>query len=340
VVTLTDVQYRQLGTTGLTVSAIGFGCWEMGNPDYGRSDDQEMIAAVHRAIELGVTLFDTAPNYGFGGSEEVLGRALEARRKDIVLVSKVGITWDPVTRTTKFDGRYSTIKRINEESLRRLGTDHLDLVLMHWPDPETPIAETMRALEELRSEGKALHVGVSNFSAYELREARKHAPICANEVGYNLFDRRWEHEMFPTADELGIGIMAYGPMAHGLLTGTLPRENAFDERDWRREGNIFGQRLFGPNLSANLDVADNLLTVADRIGTSLPLLALAWVLRNPSVSVALSGCRSPREIEENIRALEVTLDAEALAAIDQALTAAKGQTQVVPGRHHLPPNPA
>jgi aryl-alcohol dehydrogenase-like predicted oxidoreductase len=331
------VQYRDLGSSGLSVSAIGFGCWEMGNPEYGQSDDSEMIAAVHRAIELGVTLFDTAPNYGFGGSEEVLGRALGARRKDIILVSKVGITWDPVTHTTKFDGRYSTIKRLNEESLRRLGTDHLDLVLMHWPDPETPIAETMRALDELRAEGKALHVGVSNFSAYELREARTYAPICANEVGYNLFDRRWEREMFPTADELGIGIMAYGPLAHGLLTGTLARENTFDERDWRRLGNIFGQRLFGPNLGQNLDVADKLLGIADRIGTSLPLLALAWVLRNRSVSVALSGCRNPREIEENVRALDVELDAQVLAEIDQALTGATGQTSVVPGRHHLPP---
>jgi aryl-alcohol dehydrogenase-like predicted oxidoreductase len=296
-----------------------------------------MIAAVNRAIDLGVTLFDTAPNYGFGGSEEVLGRALGARRKDVILVSKVGITWDPVTFTTKFDGRYSTLKRINEESLRRLGTDYLDLVLMHWPDPETPIEETMRALEELRVEGKALHVGVSNFSAYELREARRHAPVCANEVGYNLFDRRWEHEMFPTAQELGIGVMAYGPMAHGLLTGTLSRKNTFDERDWRRHGNIFGQRLFGPNLDQNLDVVDNLLTVADRLGTSLPLLALAWVLKNPAVSVALAGCRSPREIEENVRALDVNLDAETLAEIDHLLASAAGQTTVVPGRHHTPP---
>jgi aryl-alcohol dehydrogenase-like predicted oxidoreductase len=331
------MEHRLLGNTGLNVSAIGFGCWEMGNPEYGSSDDNEMIAAVHRAIDLGVTLFDTAPNYGFGGSEEVLGRALGARRKDIVLVSKVGITWDPVTHTTKFDGRYSTIKRINEESLRRLGTDHLDLVLMHWPDPETPIAETMRALEELRTEGKALHVGVSNFSAYELREARKYAPICANEVGYNLFDRRWEREMFPTAQELGIGIMAYGPMAHGLLTGTMPRQNAFDERDWRRHGNIFGQRLFGPNLEHNLDVVDRLLSVADRIGTSLPRLALAWVLRHPAVSVALAGCRTPREIEENVRALEVPLDAAVLAEIDGLMADAAGQTDVVPGRHHVAP---
>jgi len=330
------VQQRKLGNTGLSVSAIGFGCWEMGNQEYGSSNDNEMIAAVHRAIDLGVTLFDTAPNYGFGGSEEVLGRALGARRKDIILVSKVGITWDPVTHTTKFDGRYSTLKRINEESLRRLGTEYLDLVLMHWPDPETPIEETMRALEELRTEGKARHVGVSNFSAYELRVAQRHAPICANEVGYNLFDRRWEHEMFPTAQELGVGIMAYGPMAHGLLTGTLPRQNAFDERDWRRHGNIFGQRLFGPNLDQNLDVVDRLLTVADRIGTSLPLLALAWVLRNPAVSVALAGCRSPREIEENVRALDVTLDASTLGEIEQIMTGAAGQTDVVPGRHHTP----
>jgi aryl-alcohol dehydrogenase-like predicted oxidoreductase len=331
------VDYRTLGDSGPTVSAIGFGCWEMGNPEYGTSDDSQMIAAVHRAIDLGVTLFDTAPNYGFGGSEEVLGRALGSRRNEIVLVSKVGISWDPVTLTAKFDGRYSTLKRINEESLRRLGTDHLDLVLMHWPDPETPIEESMRALEELRSEGKALHIGVSNFSAYELREARQHAPVCANQVGYNLFDRRWEHEMFPTAQELSVGIMAYGPMAHGLLTGTLPRQNAFDERDWRRHGNVFGQRLFGPNLERNLDVTDKLLTVADRIGTTLPLLALAWVLRNPAVSVALSGCRSPREIEENVRALDVRLDATTLAEIDQVMTGAVGQSDVVPGRHHMPP---
>src|SRR5437870_9015911 len=227
----------------------------MGNPDYGRSDDDEMIAAVNRAIDLGVTLFDTAPNYGFGGSEEVLGRALGARRKDIILVSKVGITWDPVTHTTKFDGRYSTLKRINEESLRRLGTDHLDLVLMHWPDPETPIEESMRALEELRQEGKALHVGVSNFSPYELREARKYAPICANQVGYNLFDRRWERQMFDTALRIGVGIMAYGPMAHGLLTGTMGSGHTFEENDWRGRGLIFGQDLFGPEtLPKNLRV--------------------------------------------------------------------------------------
>ena len=205
------MQQRNLGNTGLRVSAIGFGCWEMGNPDYGSSDEGEMIAAVHRAIDLGVTLFDTAPNYGFGGSEQVLGRALGARRKDIILVSKVGITWDPVTLTTKIDGRYSTIKRINEESLQRLGTDHLDLVLMHWPDPETPIAETMRALEELRTEGKALHIGVSQlFAVRAARGARARAHL------------RQPGRLQPVRPALGAGDVLHGPGARHRRDGLRP----------------------------------------------------------------------------------------------------------------------
>jgi aryl-alcohol dehydrogenase-like predicted oxidoreductase len=152
-----------------------------------------------------------------------------------------------------------------------------------------------------------------------------------------MFDRRWEREMFQTAQEIGVGVMAYGPMAHGLLTGTLPRENTFDEKDWRRNGFLFGQRLFGPNLGTNLDVVDKLAGVAADLGTTLPRLALAWVLRSPAVSVALSGCRSPREIEENVEALDVQLPESALVEIDAIMAASAGQTDVVPGRHHLPP---
>ena len=331
------MEYRKLGDTGLTVSAIGFGCWEMGNPNYGSTEDDEVIAAVHRAMELGVTLFDTAPNYGFGGSELVLGRALKGRRDDVVLVTKVCTTWDPVTFTTKIDGRYSTIKRMCEESLQRLQTDRVDLLLVHWPDADTPLAETMRALDELRQEGKTLHVGVCNYSAYELREASKLAPLCANQVGYNLFDRRWEYEMFPTAREVGAGVMAYGPMAHGLLTGALARGHAFDSRDWRRHGLLFGQRLFGPNLDTNLDVVDKLSGVAADLNTTLPRLALSWVLRDPTVSVALSGCRTVAEIEENVEAASVKIPDAVLAEIDTVMSSAAGQTTVVPGRHHQPP---
>jgi aryl-alcohol dehydrogenase-like predicted oxidoreductase len=331
-----DVDYRKMGDSDLTVSAIGFGCWEMGGPHYGGTDEAEVTAAILRAIDLGVTLFDTAPIYGFGGSEEVLARALGSRRKDIILVSKAAITWDPVTFTSKFDTRYSTVKRGAEESLRRLGTDHLDLLLIHWPDPETPIDETMRALEELRQEGKTRYVGVSNFTSYELSQSKKLTPICTNQVGYNLFDRRWEREMFPTARELGVSVMAYGPMAHGLLTGTFTKDTTFDPRDWRYQGSLFGQRLFGPNLARNVEVVDQLKGVAAELGTSLPRLALAWVLRNPTVAVALSGCRKPSEIEENVQALAVKLPDDALNAIEQILKGAAGPVDTVPGRHHQP----
>ncbi len=331
------MQYRNFGTSDLKVSAIGFGCWEMGGDHYGGTDDGEVTKAIHRAIDLGVTLYDTAATYGFGGSEIVLGKALGARRKDIILVTKCGIDWDPVSHTRKYDSRYSTVKRTTEASLKRLGTDHLDLQLIHWPDADTPIEEAMRALNDLVKEGKTRYIGVSNYVSHELREARKHAPIVANQVGYNMFDRRWEREMFPTAREIGVGVMGYGPMAHGLLTGAFKRDESFKDGDWRKAGVIFGQTLFGPNLGKNLDVVDGLGKVASDLGTSLPRLALAWVLRNPALTVALSGCRSVAEIEENVKALEVKIPEDALARIDALLKNAVGQIDTVPGRHHAPP---
>ena len=199
---------------------------------------------------------------------------------------------------------------------------------------------TWSALPSARSSSSApivSAIGVSNFTAYELRESRRHAPICANQVGYNLFDRRWEREMFPTALELGIGVMAYGPMAHGLLTGAMGRETKFQPTDWRASGLLFGQALFGPeNLPQNLEVVERLKAVALQLDTTLPRLALAWVLRQPAVSVALSGCRTTHEIEENVRALDVSLSSEVLAQIDQIVAGAAGQVQEVPGQHHLP----
>jgi aryl-alcohol dehydrogenase-like predicted oxidoreductase len=330
------MEYRRMGDSALEVSAIGFGCWELGGT-YGAIDEVAATAAIHRALDLGVTLFDTAPGYGLGHSEAVLGRALGSQRKDIVLVSKTAVSWDPVTFTRKMDSRYSTVKGIAEQSLTRLGTDHLDLLLIHWPDIDTPLEETMRALTDLVSEGKTRYIGVSNYTPYELKESKKFAPICANQVGYNLFDRRWERQMFPTAQELGIGVMAYGPLAHGLLTGAMSRETSFTGKDWRAAGLVFGQPLFAPeNLSQNLDVVDALKGVASRLDTTLPRLALAWTLRHPAVSVALSGCRTSFEIEENVHALDVTLPSDVLAEIDQIMTGAAGQVDKLPGLHHLP----
>jgi len=330
------MEYRSFGESGLQSSAIGFGCWEMSGL-YGAFDNAEIVAAVHRAIDLGVTLFDTAPTYGFGQSEEILGQALGARRKDVVLVSKTAISWDPRSQTRKYDSRYTTVKTINEASLKRLGTDYLDLLLIHWPDADTPLAETMEALNDLVKEGKTRYVGVSNYTAFELEESRKTAPICANQVGYNLFDRRWERQMFPTALGLGIGIMAYGPMAHGLLTGTMRPGHQWDANDWRGRGTIFGQDLFGADtLPRNLAVVDQLGRIAERLDTSLPRLALAWVLCHPAVTVALSGCRRPSEIEEDVKALDVKLDAGVLSEIDGIMRGAAGQVEHLPSRHHEP----
>ena len=325
------MQNRRMGDSDLEVSAIGFGCWEMGGNQYGAVDGREEARAVHRAIDLGVTLFDTAAIYGHGHSEEVLGRALGARRREVVLVTKGGLGWKEVGGPIRRDDSYASLLEDMDGSLRRLGTDYVDLYLIHWPDPRTAIEETMEALNELRRAGKARYVGVSNYSADQLREARRTAPICANQVGYNLFDRRWERQMFPTAQELGIGIMAYGPMAHGLLTGAFTKETTFVEWDWRSRGTAFGQALFTPeNFPRNVEVAERLKAVAVRLGTTLPKLAIAWVLQHPAVAVALSGTRKPAEIEHNVGALDVQLSRRDLDEIETIMSGAAGQVEAIP----------
>ncbi len=325
------MQYRKMGSSDLEVSVIGFGCWEIGGR-YGSFDEQEVIDAVHRAVDLGVTLFDTALGYGAGKSEELLGRALGSKRKDVIVVTKGALPTRPGQKERR-DARYASIMQDIEDSLSALRMDYVDLYLQHWPDPETPIEESMRALEEIRRSGKARYVGVSNFHPHMLVEARKTAPIVTNQVGYNLFDRRWERQMFPTARELGIGIMAYGPMAHGLLTGAFTKDTAFDENDWRRNGVIFGQRLFAPeHLGRNVEVVEQLKDVARDLDTPLAPLAIAWTLRDPIVAVALSGTRRRQEIEENVRAVALIekLTPEVLQRIDAIMADAAGQTQELP----------
>ncbi len=277
-----------------------------------------------------MTLFDTALGYGAGRSEALLGRALGARRREAIVVTKCGLPTRPGQKERR-DGRYASLMQDIDDSLRSLQMDAVDLLLHHWPDPETPIEESMRALADIQRAGKARYVGVSNYHPSMLREAKRHAPIITNQVGYNLFDRRWERQMFPTARELGLGVMAYGPMAHGLLTGAFTADTAFDEKDWRRRGVIFGQELFTPeHLPRNVAVVSQLAEVARELGTPLAPLAIAWVLRDPIVSVALSGTRRSEEIEENVKALDVNLTPDVLARIDGIIAAAAGQTDALP----------
>jgi len=323
------VQYRKMGNSDLEVSVIGFGAWEIGG-QYGSYVENEVIDAVARSLDLGVTLFDTALAYGAGQSEELLGRALGSRRNEAIVVTKCGLPTRPGLRARR-DGRYETLMDDIDHSLKSLKMDHVDLLLQHWPDPETPIEESMRALVDIQKAGKARYVGVSNYHPDMLHEARKHAPIVTNQVGYNLFDRRWERHMFPTARDLNISIMAYGPMAHGLLTGAFTRDTKFEENDWRRRGMIFGQALFTPeNFPHNISVVEQLAELAREAGASLAPLAVAWVLRDPLVAVALSGTRRPQEIEENVKALDVKLTPDLQARIDQILQQAQGQVETLP----------
>ena len=324
------MEYRALGKSALHVSAVGFGCWEMAGEVYGHIDQDEVIRAVHRALDLGVTLFDTSPGYGSGRSEETLGRALRGHRTEAVITTKCGQYWSPEHGWYR-DSSRATIFRSIDDSLRRLQTEYVDLLLIHWPDTTHSFAEAMGALNDVVRAGKARYVGVSNFRSDQLRACAALAPLVVNQVGYNLFDRRWEREMFPTARSLGIGIMAYGPLAHGLLTGTFSAETVFEPSDWRALGDVFGQPLFRPdNFAQNLRVVEQLKELARTIGTTLPRLALAWVLRHPQVGSALCGTRRPEELEENVAALDVHLSEVILQEIEAIMSGAAGQTDQVP----------
>jgi aryl-alcohol dehydrogenase-like predicted oxidoreductase len=325
------MEYRRLGISDLTVSAVGFGCWPMGGTQYGPVEDADEVRAVQHALDQGITLFDTAAGYGQGHAEEVLGRALGRRRNEAIVVTKCGLVWDPEASRFRRDSTRANLMSEIDASLRRLGTEYVDLYLIHWPDPETPFAESMAALQEIVRAGKARHIGVSNFKAEQLRECRELAPLVADQVGYNLFDRRWEREVFPTCRELGVGVMAYGSLCHGLLTGAWTPGATFVDWDWRSKGSVFGQKLFeGENFLRNLEVVERLKEVARAKGTTLPCLALAWVLDNPAVSVALVGFRTPDEVDGSLRVTDLRLDASDRRRIDAIMQDAAGQTTEVP----------
>ncbi|MBI4640931.1 MAG: aldo/keto reductase [Candidatus Tectomicrobia bacterium] len=292
------MEYRTFGKTGLQVSAIGFGCWEMGGT-YGYFDEGEITRAIHKALDLGINCFDTAEAYGRGQSETLLAKALGNRRKDIILVTKFGIGYEG-----KRDSSRARAMRAIEESLSRLNTDHVDVYLVHWPDVNTAFEETMRALDEIVRQGKARFVGVSNFTIAQMQECMRARDFEVYQVGYHLFDRRMEKEIFPFCAEQNIGVMGYGSLAHGLLTGAFTEETSFEESDWRSRGGLFGLRLFeGEKFKQNVRAVNELKAIAARRGKKVAQLALAWGLSNPTLSMALVGARKPEEVEENMGAL-------------------------------------
>ena len=328
------MEQRTFGTTALAGSAIGLGTWPIGGARYGPSDDRAALDAMRAALDCGVICFDTAPSYGNGHAEVLLGQGLGNRRKDVVVVTKGGLIWDAKSVVTGRDSGRRNLAAQIDASLKRLRTDYLDLYLIHWPDPNTPIEETAGALEQFVRAGKTRYVGVSNFHAAQLRAcagALRGVPLAASQVGFSLFDERWARETFDTCQALGAGVMAYGPLAHGLLTGTLTRSTVFDPTDWRAAGTVFGQPLLAADhLDRNLAVVDRLALVAQRQGVTLPQLALAWVLAHAPVTVALVGARTPREISEAAGASEVRLIDEVMQEIGLIMRDAAGLSTVLP----------
>lgn len=307
------MQYRKFGSSDLETSVIGFGGWPMGRGTYGAFDDQEMVDAVDAAIGHGITLFDTAGVYGWGEGEKLMGKALKGKRDKVVLVSKGGLrpTDDPTKNVSIRDSSRENFTKGLEESLTNLQTDYLDLYLVHWPDEERPFSEPMELFAEFQKQGKIRYGGVSNFSADQMRESLETFPIICNQVGHHLFDLRPEEEIFPFCQDNGLGVMAYGSLAHGLLTGTMTPDTEFAEDDWRRTLVAFDQPLFkGDHFLDNLNKVDDLKDVAAGKGKTVAQLALAWVVSNPIVSVALVGARKPAEVEENVQAADWMLTEE------------------------------
>jgi len=325
------MRYRPFGRTGLKVSAVGFGCWPMAGDRYGAIEDGEAIKAIHRALDRGVNCVDTAPAYGAGHSEEVVARALEGRRKDLILVTKCGVKVPPPGQLGPLrDASRSNILAEVDASLKRLRTDWVDVLLIHWPDSSTPFEESMRALEDVVGSGRARFVGVSNFTGAMLAECLSTRRVDVSQVGYHLLDRRQETETFPFCLANGIGVMGYGSLGHGLLTGAFTAATTFEAgKDWRAGGVAFGQPIFrGDNLKANVGVAERLRReIAEPRGVSLSQLALAWVLGNPAISTALVGARTPAEVDANDAGAELDLTADERARIDLIVADARGRVK-------------
>jgi aryl-alcohol dehydrogenase-like predicted oxidoreductase len=312
---------RKLGYTDLQLTRVGLGTWAIGGSGWqyawGPQEDSDSIAAIHRALDLGINWIDTAAAYGLGHAEQVVGRALAGRRDKVILATKCGQVWKP--GETKIFGN---LKRKNvraelEASLRRLETDYVDLYQIHWPDPPEDIEEAWGEIARQVRAGRIRYAGVSNFSVAQMRRLQPIHPVASLQPPYSMLRREVEKELLPYCAANGIGVIAYSPMQMGLLTGAFSRERlaALPPDDLRGANPFFSE----PQLTWNLELVDKLRPIAERAGRSLAELAIAWVLRRPEVTAAIVGGRRPGQVEEPARAAEWELAAAEQGEIERLL---------------------
>lgn len=314
------MQKRRLGNSELQITPIGVGAWAMGGGDWafswGPQEDQHSIAAIHAALDAGVNWIDTAPVYGLGHSEEVVGKALAGRSNETLVFTKCSMTWDDkgeISRNLKAEG----IRREVEGSLKRLKRDVIDLYQIHWPDPEPDIEEGWRTMAELQKEGKVRYIGVSNFNVAQMERVAKIAPVTSLQPNYNLLTRDIEREVLPYCRAHDIGVIVYSPMKSGLLSGKMTRERiaSLPPNDFRPRTVNFQE----PLLSRNLQLVELLRNIGERHGRTPGEVAIAWTLHNPAVTGAIVGMRSADQAKEIVRAGDLRLSEEEVRNIEAFL---------------------
>ena len=311
---------RQLGNTDMHITPIGFGSWAVGGGGYqfgwGPQDDEQSVAAIHRALDLGINWIDTAAVYGLGHAEEIVARALKERTERPYVFTKCSRVWDD-NDEIRGNLNAASIRRECEASLRRLQIDSIDLYQMHWPNPEQDIEEGWEAMAQLQQEGKVRYIGVSNFNVSQMQRIMKIAPISSLQPPYSLIKREVEQEILPFCQEHNIGVIVYSPMMSGLLTGTMTRERIqkLPADDWRKDNPEFQE----PRLSRNLALAEKLGEIAYMHGRTTGEVAIAWTLANPAVTAAIVGARRPDQVDGIIGAAEFRLTDSELHEIEKFL---------------------
>lgn len=318
------MRYEKLGQSGFEASVIGLGAWAIGGAMWGGTDPADAIAAIHASIDAGINFIDTAPAYGAGASEEMVGKAIAGRRDKVLIATKCGLVWDREQGElfAEREGvrvykclRPDSLRAEVERSLRRLGVDAIDLYQTHWQEPTTPIADTMGTLMALKQEGKIRAIGVCNASPAQMDAYRAVGPLDTDQESYNMIDRGIESAQLPYSREHGIAVLAYSPMARGLLTGKITPERVFGPGDHRADRPLFAVE----NRKRVAALLERCRPVAEAHGITFAQLAVAWTLAQPGITHALVGARNAAQAAENVKAAEVVLSADELGMIDQAL---------------------